>query len=144
MSLRFLLDVNVLIALAFPDHSFHQAAHAWFKREPNRLWATCALTQGGFLRVAGRAMGGSRDCIRKALAGLEQDCRQPNHEYWAVDADLRDLSDPHRGRLIGANQVADMQLLLLAHRHRGQLATFDTGIKELAHGTRYANSLAML
>jgi hypothetical protein len=37
-----------------------------------------------------------------------------------------------------------MQLLLLAHRHRGQLVTFDTGLKELAAGTRYANSLLLL
>ncbi len=37
-----------------------------------------------------------------------------------------------------------MQLLLLAHRHRGQLATFDTGLKELAVGTPYVNSLLVL
>jgi toxin-antitoxin system PIN domain toxin len=141
---RFLLDVNVLVGLAFPQHSLHQQAHAWFRREPNRLWATCALTQAGFLRVAGRALGGSRDAFRQALAGLERDCQSPGHEYWPVDADLRDLSDGQRARLIGPNQVADMQLLLLAYRHRGQLATFDTGMKELVSGTRYANSLLIL
>jgi hypothetical protein len=51
-------------------------------------------------------LGGSRDGIRKALDGLEQDCQSPNHEYWAVDADLRDLSDSQRSRLIGPNQIA--------------------------------------
>lgn len=61
-----------------------------------------------------------------------------------MDVDLRELSDSLRSRLIGPNQVTDLQLLLLAHRHRGQLATFDTGIKELAAGTRYANSLLIL
>ena len=61
-----------------------------------------------------------------------------------MDVDLRDLSDSQRSRLIGPNQIAGMQLLLLAHHHRGQLATFDTGIKELASGTRYANSLLVL
>ena len=111
--MRFLLDVNVLVALAFPLHSSHQAAHSWFRREPDRLWATCPLTQAGFLRVASRALGGSRDAT--------------------------DLSDSQRSRLIGPNQIADMQLLLLAHRHRAQLATFDSGLKELALGTRYAS-----
>jgi predicted nucleic acid-binding protein len=76
--------------------------------------------------------------------GLERDCQNPGHEYWPVDADLRDLSNSQRSRLIGPNQIADMQLLLLAHRHRGQLATFDIGLKELASGTRYANSLLVL
>jgi hypothetical protein len=141
---RFLLDVNVLIALAFPLHSAHRAAHSWFHREPDRLWATCPLTQAGFLRVASRELGSSRDAIRKALAGLDRDCRSPNHEYWPVNIDMRDLSDSHLSRLIGPNQIADMQLLLLAHRHRGQLATFDTGIRELASGTRYAGSLIVL
>jgi predicted nucleic acid-binding protein len=61
-----------------------------------------------------------------------------------VDVDLRDLSDSLRSRLLGANQIADMQLLLLAHRHRSQLVTYDTGVRELAAGTRYANSLLIL
>ena len=142
--MRFLLDVNVLVALAFPLHTSHRAAHSWFRRERDRLWATCPLTQAGFLRVASRALGGTRDAVQQALAGLERDCQSPGHGYWPVDVDLRDLSDSHRSRLIGPNQVADMQLLLLAHRHRGQLATLGAGIRHLASGTRYANSLLVL
>ncbi len=142
--MRFLLDVNVLIALAFPSHSSHQPAHSWFHKEPDRLWATCALTQGGFLRVASRALGGSRDALQKALGGLQRNCQNPGHEFWPVDADLRDLGDAQRLRLIGPNQVTDMQLLLLAHRRRGQLATFDKGLRELASGTRYASALIVL
>lgn len=141
---RYLLDVNVLIGLAFPNHSSHQAAHSWFRREPDRQWATCPLTQAGFLRVAGRALGSSRGDMGKALAGLELDCRSPGHEFWPADVDLRDLSDSQRSCLIGLSQIADMQLLLLAHRHRGQLATFDNGLKELAAGTRYSSSLLVL
>lgn len=142
--MRFLLDVNVLIALAFPDHSFHQQAHSWFRRDSIRLWATCPLTQAGFLRVASRALGATRNAVREALAGLERDCQSPAHEFWPADVDLRNLSDSLRSRLTGANQIADMQLLVLAHRHQGQLATFDTGLKELASGTRYVNSLLIL
>jgi toxin-antitoxin system PIN domain toxin len=144
IGVRFLLDVNVLIGLAFPAHTSHRQAHSWFQKEPGRLWATCPLTQAGFLRVASRALGGSRDAVRKALNGLERDCQGPGHEFWPTDIDLRNLSDSQRARLIGPNQIADMQLLLLAHRHRGQLATFDTGLRELASGTRYANSLLVL
>jgi toxin-antitoxin system PIN domain toxin len=141
---RFLLDINVLVALAFPSNSSHKAAHAWFRREAERLWATCSLTQAGFLRLASRLLGGSRNAVQEALAGLEQDCRSPHHEYWSMDVDLRDLRDLLRARLIGPNQIADMQLLLLAHHRKGQLATFDAGIKELAAGTRYAGSLLIL
>jgi hypothetical protein len=58
--------------------------------------------------------------------------------------DVNVLVDSQRSRLIGPNQVVDMQLLLLAHRRRGQLATFDAGIRHLASGTRYADSLLVL
>jgi hypothetical protein len=141
---RFLLDVNVLVALAFPSHPSHQQAHSWFRREAGRPWATCPLTQAGFLRVASRTLGTSREAIRSALAGLERDCKSLNHEYWPIDADLRDLSDSQRSRLIGPNQITDMQLLLLAHSYRGQLATFDAGIRELGSGTKYASSLLVI
>jgi predicted nucleic acid-binding protein len=49
-----------------------------------------------------------------------------------------------RSRVLGPNQITDLQLLLLAHKHRGQLATLDTGIRELAAGTRYAGSLLQI
>lgn len=94
--MRFLLDVNVLVGLAFPSHSSH----------------------------------------RKPIPG--------SAGSWPVDIDLRDLSDLQRSRLVGPNQIADMQLLLLAHRHRGQLVTLDTGTGELASGTRHANSPMVL
>jgi uncharacterized protein len=142
--MRYLLDVNVLVALAFPSHSCHDAAHSWFGATEGRLWATCALTQAGFVRVASRLLGGSRESIGLALAGLERDCANPAHEFWTVDADLRDLSSSQRARLIGPNQVADMQVLVLAYRHKGQLATFDAGLRELAAGTPYAHSVVAL
>ena len=142
--MRYLLDVNVLVSLAFPSHSFHDAAHSWFGAEKERLWATCALTQAGFVRVANRLLGASRESIGLALAGLERDCANSAHEFWPVDVDLRDLSSSQRARLTGANQVADMQLLVLAYRHKGQVATFDTGLRELAAGTAYAQSLVVL
>ena len=142
--MRFLLDVNVLIALAFPVHSLHNAAHAWFHTKPNKLWATCPITQSGFLRVASHQMGDSRDSIRQALSGLELACQQPGHEFWPLDVDLRSLPDAQRSRLLGRNQVADMQLLMLAHRHKGTLATFDTGANALAIGTKYSQSILIL
>jgi len=140
---RWLLDVNILIGLAFPTHVLSKPAHSWYRLEPDRLWATCALTQAGFLRIVSRTLGG-RQAVRETLAGLERDCSSPLHEYWPVDIDLRELSDWQRSRLIGHNQVTEMQLLMLAHRHRGQLATFDGGIADLARATGYSNSVLVL
>src|SRR5713226_6496670 len=46
-----LLDVNVLVALFDPAHVHHEAAHAWFGANRKNRWATCALTENGFVRV---------------------------------------------------------------------------------------------
>jgi predicted nucleic acid-binding protein len=45
-------DVNVLLSLAWANHPHHQAAHDWFAREASAGWATCLLTQTGFLRLS--------------------------------------------------------------------------------------------
>jgi len=84
IGVRFLLDVNVLVALPFPSHSSHQTAHDWFRKERDRLWATCALTQAGFVRIASRALGAPRDSVQQALAGRERDCQSARHAYWPV------------------------------------------------------------
>jgi predicted nucleic acid-binding protein len=46
-----LLDVNVLLALAWPNHQFHAAALRELQPRRGR-WATCALTQLGFIRLS--------------------------------------------------------------------------------------------
>jgi uncharacterized protein len=34
-----LLDVNVVVALAWPNHIYHEAAHRWFRRNAASGWA---------------------------------------------------------------------------------------------------------
>lgn len=142
--MRYLLDANVLVALAMTNHPDHGKAHAWFNRDTNRKWATCPLTQAGFLRGAFHSGGRSRAAIQTALDGLARNCQSPNHEFWFVDIDLRELADSQRTRIIGPNQVTDLQLLLLAHHRGGKLATFDSGIRELAAGSPLEKSLVLI
>ena len=47
-----LLDVNVLIALAWANHQHHDAAHHWFASQRSGPWATCPLTQVAFVRIS--------------------------------------------------------------------------------------------
>lgn len=143
-SVRFLLDVNVLLSLAFSNHPMHHTASAWFHKPKPRPWASCALTQGGFLRTAGKLLGGSHTAISNALAGFEQTCLATDHEYWSVEENLMDLTERERSRLIGKGQITDMQLLMLAHNKKGLLVTMDKGIKELAKATRFEKSLFVL
>jgi hypothetical protein len=89
-------------------------------------------------------LGGSRGAVNQALAGIERDCQSPRHAFWTVDVDVRKLSERERSCLLGHNQIADVQLILLAHRRRGKLATFDAEIKELAGAMNFADSVLLL
>ena len=46
-----LLDVNLLVALAWPGHVSFATVHRWFARHGDAGWATCPITQAGFVRV---------------------------------------------------------------------------------------------
>jgi toxin-antitoxin system PIN domain toxin len=84
-----LLDVNVLLALAWPNHQHHGAAHAWFHREAGRGWATCALTQLGFIRLSSNpAYTPAPATPRAAATLLGQLTAHSAHDYWA------DLAEP--------------------------------------------------
>lgn len=48
----YLLDANVLLALAWPNHLHHAAAHLWFAKNHKSGWATCPLTQLAFVRLS--------------------------------------------------------------------------------------------
>ena len=45
-----LLDVNVLVGLLDANHQHHVAITAWFSNN-NSDWASCPITQNGYLRV---------------------------------------------------------------------------------------------
>src|SRR5262249_18097872 len=48
---RALLDINVLLALLDSDHVDHQLARDWINAEIQHGWASCAITQNGFVRI---------------------------------------------------------------------------------------------
>jgi predicted nucleic acid-binding protein len=53
--MRALLDVNVLLALFDADHAEHRRARDWLASEIHHGWASCPVTQNGFVRIAGAA-----------------------------------------------------------------------------------------
>jgi len=141
---RCLLDVNVLVGLSFPEHTLHARAYGWFHKLTARPWASCPLTQAGYLRVAYQLLGGTHASLAQALGGLEQTCGKSDHVFWSLDVDLTELSSREGSKLIGSGQVTDMQLLMLAYSKQAQLVTADAGIRELARGTRFEDSLLVL
>ena len=123
---RFLLDINVLIALIDPAHVQHNRAHAWFAAKGQRAWATCPLTENGVLRIVGHPRYPNSPGSPAAVAELLAQFRElPGHAFWPDDVSLLDRQQVNRARLLDSAHVADSYLLALARAHHGQLATFD-------------------
>ena len=124
--IRFLLDVNVLIALIDPAHVQHDAAHAWFVARGHTAWATCPITENGVLRIVGHPRYPNSPGSPAAVSPLVARLRAlPGHTFWPDDVSLFDARRLDASRLLAAGQVTDSYLLALAAAHDGQLATFD-------------------
>jgi uncharacterized protein len=127
-----LLDVNVLLALAWPNNLHHDAAHAWFARRKQEGWATCPITQAGFVRISSQpAVTKSVVAVREAIALLSASTSAGVHEFWPQSSSLLDLSPELLPRIMGPQQVTDAILLDLAIRNGGALATFDRRLENL-------------
>ncbi len=123
---RFLLDVNVLIALIDPGHVQHDRAHAWFAAKGRAAWATCPLTENGVLRIVGHLRYPNSPGSPAAVADLLSALRDlPGHAFWPDDISLLDRKHANTTRLLDSAHVTDSYLLALARAHKGQLATFD-------------------
>ena len=130
-----LLDVNVLVALAWPNHIHHARALSWFSRVHRDGWATCSVTENGFVRVSSntRAIPEARS-PGEAIALLRRMRALPGHEFWADDVSPADPAHASYQAVAGYRQVTDAHLLSLALRHEGALATFDGGLPDLLAG----------
>jgi toxin-antitoxin system PIN domain toxin len=122
------LDINVLLALLDRDHVDHRRAAAWLETEISNGWASCAITENGFVRIISQPRYpnpiSSAEAIRR-LAGATQ---RPHHEFWRCDLSLLDLHVVDRSRVHGPRQVTDAYLLALATAQGGRFVTFDQSV----------------
>jgi hypothetical protein len=124
-----LLDVNVLVALFDPDHIHHELAHDWFADNRSRGWATCPLTENGFVRVlANPAYGSPVNRVSELIERLRTFCESGGHHFWPDSMSLTDETVFRPGLIGGHRQLTDVYLLALARKHKGRLATFDRTI----------------
>jgi toxin-antitoxin system PIN domain toxin len=125
---RALLDVNVLLALFDPAHVHHPQSLRWWAENQTHGWASCPLTQNGFLRVLSSRGYLHARSMADALALLTAQIAQPGHVFWADDVSIMDLDTFERSRLLGPRQITDIYLLALAAKNGGRLVTLDRSI----------------
>jgi toxin-antitoxin system PIN domain toxin len=140
-----LLDVNVLVALFDADHVHHETAHDWFADHRDDGWATCPITENGFLRVAARLSAPGAP-LRPAslIEHFRKFCRSRAHRFWGNTLSLRDPEIFDLAFAAGPSQLTDIYLLGLARKNGGRLATFDRTIPLKAVVGATVRSLAVI
>jgi toxin-antitoxin system PIN domain toxin len=127
-----LLDVNALVALAWDSHIHHARVREWFAANASEGWATCPITESGFVRVSTNPKVlpspiGMADAQR-VLKSLR---KADGHRFLSDDVSVVDDDVP---TIVGHRQVTDAHLLTLARRRGVRLVTFDAAIISLAQG----------
>jgi toxin-antitoxin system PIN domain toxin len=123
----YLLDINLLLALADPIHIHHEAAHRWFEDRGDDSWSTCPLTENGFVHVACHPNYPNRPGDTAAvLSILHQLCEAESHQFWADDISILEIVEPEA--IITHAQITEVYLLGLVAHKGGKLATLDRRI----------------
>jgi len=126
--MRYLLDVNTLLALVVLEHEFHSRVANWVERLGARgvpELATCSITELGFVRVLGQAQqyGSSIAQARELLLKVKNSDRV----RWIFIPDDRDIS--HLPKWVRTpKQTTDGHLAELARAKEAILATLDRRI----------------
>lgn len=130
--MRALLDINVLIALFDSDHVDHQRARDWLDGEIEHGWASCAITQNGFVRILSQPHYPSPVPPSQALDRLTRATGTKHHRFWSCSVSITDEHLIDRARVHGPRQVTDAYLLALAAANEGRFVTFDRSIPRSA------------
>jgi uncharacterized protein len=128
-----LLDANVLLALAWPNHPFHHRAIVRLGRRERRRWATCLLTQAAFVRLSSNpAVIPDAKTPAEAGAMLGRLIDDPDHVFLEAKSKQFARLQELLARCHGHNQVNDAFLIWLALSHRASVLTFDAPLSHLA------------
>lgn len=140
-----LLDVNVLVALFDSAHVHHDAAHRWLLAVGLSSFATCPLTENGFVRVVSNPVyPTARISAADAVARLKTFCALPGHVFWSDNISLTDATLFDIVRLQGHQQITDLYLTGLASHKGGKLATLDRRISVAALAGASADILEVI
>ncbi len=127
---RYLLDVNVVVALIDENHVHHTSARRWAQHDPDGTWLLCPIVENAVLRIFSTpTYTGVLGSVVAALRLLERFRAMPRCAFHpdgiSFVGEAIPLAHPDR---ITARHVTDLYLLGLARAAGARLATFDRRI----------------
>jgi predicted nucleic acid-binding protein len=94
-------------------------------------WASCAITENGFIRVGSRQgypnFQPTPAFVADGLRVLKEQTAE-RHEYWRCDVSLADGALFDLSRLSTGRHSTDLFLAGLAYRHGGRFVTLDAKV----------------
>ena len=140
-----LLDINFLLAMAWPNHVHHSLARTWFHENKHKGWATCPITQMGFVRISSNPSFSTESVsVSQASVHLKAITTHSEHHFWQDELPFihEILSCLF---VMGHRQVTDAYLLSLAVHYDGCLITLDQGISNLLpHNSSWSKHLVVV
>ncbi len=131
--MNFLLDVNVLIAIAWPNHVSHPVAHSWFRDNYSHGWVTSPVTESGFIRLSSNPKLVSEVVTPNVCAQLLESLKKVGvHREIEDNINLSKELASTSVHLTGHRQVTDAHLALLGKAQDCTLVTLDSGAANLA------------
>jgi len=127
--MKYLLDVNVLLAWGWADHADHTRAAssiAALNAQNDVTMLTSSIPELGFVRVSVQRTGG-RLSVAEAAETLAGMLRSLGTRHQFVFDDLSSTND-WPDWCAGASRTTDAHLVTLAGKHGARLLTLDTGI----------------
>ena len=124
--MRYLLDVNALVAFGHSEHLFHARVVRWAATvagDDIPQFATSSITELGFVRVMSQVYGVSVSEAKTLLVALK-DFKSLNFQFVADDHDAAKLP----AWVSGSKQITDGHLLEFAASKDCVLATLDERI----------------
>jgi predicted nucleic acid-binding protein len=112
----YLLDVNLLVALLWPQHTFHDVAQAWFQIKGRHGWRESRIRN---------------DSNKTNLSDWAGNMSHPHHRFWPDSLGFGEAAALFNAQMVGHQQIIDAYLLGLAFHNDGKLVTFDRSMTAL-------------
>ena len=126
--MKYLLDVNALLALGMGEHEFHRRIADWIANLESAgefQIATCSITELGFVRIV--AQTPRHEYSVEEAKNLLRQLKSKHSETFSFLADTQDIT--HLPLWVKyPKQVTDGHLVRLAKSKDAVLATLDRGI----------------